>query len=94
MSAEIAPLAGIELSGDLTEVVYIGGVQTVCEMPRVTLTVTDGSDEFSWDTSVWFCDPWPNPFGLAGLEGFLHHFTVTIRAYDGYLEIGPQPRDA
>jgi hypothetical protein len=30
-------------------------------------------------------------FGLAGLEGFLHHFAVTIRAYDGYLDIEPQP---
>ena len=30
-------------------------------------------------------------FGLAGLEGFLHHFLVTIRAYDGYLDIKPQP---
>jgi hypothetical protein len=39
---------------------------------------------------VWFCDPWPHPFGLAGLEGFLHHFIVTTRAYDGYLDIEPQ----
>lgn len=89
MSAEIAPLAGIELTGDLTEEFYIGGVQTVGEQARVTLTVTDGSDEFSWDASVWFCDPWPHPFGLAGLEGFLYHFMVTIRAYEGYLEIEP-----
>jgi hypothetical protein len=29
--------------------------------------------------------------GLAGLEGFLHHFIVTIRAYNGYLDIEPQP---
>jgi hypothetical protein len=58
-------------------------------MARVTLTVTDGSDQFSWDAPVWFCDPWPQPFGQAGLEGFLQHFTVTIRAYDGFLEIEP-----
>jgi hypothetical protein len=45
--------------------------------------VTDGSEEFSWDAPVWFCDPWLHPFGLAGLEGFLHHFIVTIRAYAG-----------
>jgi hypothetical protein len=67
MSAEFAPLAGIELPGDLTE-------------------------EFSWDAPVWFCDPWPNPFGLAGLEGFLHHFIVSVHAYDGYLEIEPEPQ--
>jgi hypothetical protein len=39
------------------------------------------------DAPVWFCDPWPHPFGLAGLEGFLRHFTVTIRACDEYLDI-------
>ena len=44
---------------------------------------------FSWDAPVWFCEPWPHPFGLAGLEGFLHHFVVTIRAYDRYLDIEP-----
>jgi hypothetical protein len=92
MSAEIAPLAGIELPGDLTEEFYVGGLKTLGTLARVNLTVTDGADEFSWDAPVWFCDPWPHPFGLAGLEGFLHHFLVTIHAYDGYLEIDPEPR--
>jgi hypothetical protein len=91
MSAEIAPLAGIELSSDLTEEFSIAGVKTVGTMARVNLIVTDGTDEFSWDAPVWFCDPWPHPFGLAGLEGFLHHFLVTIHAYHGYLEIEPEP---
>ena len=91
MSAEFAPLAGIELTGGLTEDFFVGGVKTSGELARVTLTVTDGADEFSWDAPVWFCDPWPHPFGLAGLEGFLHHFVVTISAYDGYLEIAPGP---
>lgn len=92
MSAEIASLAGIELPSGLTEEFYITGVKTVGAMARVNLTVTDGTDEFSWDAPVRFCDPWPHPFGLAGLEGFLHHFLVTIRAYEGYLEIEPGPR--
>ena len=91
MSAELAPLAGIELSGGLTEDFFIGGLKTAEVLARVTLTVTDGADVFSWDAPVWFCDPWPHAFGLAGLEGFLHHFVVTIRAYDGYLDIEPQP---
>jgi hypothetical protein len=90
MSAEIAPLAGIELSSDLTEEFSIAGVKTVGTVARVNLIVTDGTDEFSWDAPVWFCDPWPHPFGLAGLEGFLHHFLVTIHAYHGYLEIEPE----
>ena len=92
MSAEIAPLAGIELTDDLAEEFYIAGVKTAGRLARVTLTTTDGADGFSWDAPVWFCDPWPHPFGLAGLEGFLHYFLVTIHAYDGYLEIEPEPR--
>ena len=35
--------------------------------------------------------PRPHPFGLAGLEGFLHYFLVTVSAHDGYLDIEPQP---
>ena len=69
MSAELAPLAGIELTGALTEEFYIGGLRTAGALARVNLTVTDGTDEFSWDAPVWFCDPWPHPFGLAGLRG-------------------------
>ena len=91
MSAELAPLAGIELTASLTEEFYIGGLKTTGALARVSLTVTDGAEDFSWDAPVWFCEPWPHPFGLAGLEGFFHYFLVTIRAYDGYLDIEPQP---
>jgi hypothetical protein len=58
-------------------------------MAHVRLTMTDGAEQFSWHAPVWFCDPWPYPFGLAGLEGFLRHFVVTIRAYNGYLDLEP-----
>lgn len=91
ISAELAPLAGIELAGALIEEFYVGGLKTVGTLARVNLTVTDGIEEYSWDAPVWFCSPWPHAFGLAGLEGFLHYFLVTIRAYDGYLDIEPQP---
>jgi hypothetical protein len=91
MSVELAPLAGIELSGALTEEFDIAGLKTVGALARVNLRMADGTDEFSWDAPVWFCDPWPHPFGLAGLEGFLYHFLVTICAYDGYLDIEPRP---
>ena len=90
MSAELAPLAGVELDNALTEEFYVVGFRTIGVLARVSLTVTDGTNDYSWDAPVWFCDPWPHPFGLVGLEGFLHYFLVTIRAYDGYLEIEPQ----
>ena len=89
MSAELAPLAGIELSGALTEEFFVAGSKTAGVLAHVNLKVTDDASEFCWDAPVWFCDPWPYPFGLAGLEGFLHHFIVTIRAYDGYIDIEP-----
>jgi hypothetical protein len=38
------------------------------------------------------CDPWPLPFGLAGLEGVLQRFIVTINTHEGYLEIEPEQR--
>ena len=40
MSADFAPLAGIELPGDLAEEFYIEGVKTVGALVRVNLTVT------------------------------------------------------
>ena len=91
MSAEIAPLAGIELLGAPTEVFYVGGLKTTGTLARTTLTVAGDADEFSWDAPVWFCEPWPHPFGLAGLEGLLRHFLVTIHAYDEYLDVEPEP---
>ena len=91
MSAELAPLAGIEAGDAPTKEFFIAGLKTAGTLARVNLTVTGGTEEFSWDAPVWFCDPWPHPFGLAGLEGFLHHFVVTIRACDGYLDIEPRP---
>src|SRR6266567_9064892 len=54
MSAELAPLAGIDLSGALTEEFYIGGLKTAGALARVHLTMTDGAGEFSWDAPVWF----------------------------------------
>jgi hypothetical protein len=91
MSSELAPLAGIELDDTLKEEFSVAGLGTVGTFARVNLTVSDGTQEYSWDAPVWFCEPWPHSFGLAGLEGFLQHFLVTISAYHGYLDIEPQP---
>ena len=37
MSAELAPLAGIELAGSLTEEFYIGGLKPPARLPASTL---------------------------------------------------------
>lgn len=89
MSATLASLAGIELDSGLTQRLYVGGLETVGIFARVVLSMSDATDEYIWDAPVWFCDPWPHQFGLAGVEGFFHHFVVTFHAYDGYLEVDP-----
>lgn len=90
MSAEFASLAGIELGGAITEPLVIAGVHTTGAMTRVNLTIREDTDSYTWDAPVWFCDPWPFDFGLAGLEGFFQHFQVTISAYQEYLEIAAE----
>jgi len=90
MDRQFAELAGIDLAGTVTERLVIGGTPTVGAFARVMLTLTAGGDEHSWDAPVWFCEPWPFAFGLAGLEGFLQHFHVTVSGYHEYLEVEPE----
>ena len=42
MSAELAPLAGIELDGTPTEEFFVAGLRTAGALASVNLTVTDG----------------------------------------------------
>ena len=74
--AWIAELAGIDLSGGEQQTLAVGGFKTVARLSRVQLTVGD----VTWDTAVWFCDPWPLAFHLLGQEGFFRWFDVRIRA--------------
>lgn len=90
MSREFAELAGIELIEELTEALTVSGVSTEGTFASVSLTVTDRTDEHTWDAPVWFCEPWPFAFGLAGLEGFLHNFRVTVSGYHEYVEVVPE----
>lgn len=89
LSRDFAELAGIEVDDAISETVPVGGVRTVCSYARVTLTISDGADQHSWDAPVWFCE-WPYDFGLLGVEGFLHHFRVTISGYEEYVEVVPE----
>jgi hypothetical protein len=90
LSREFAELAGIDLTDTITERLVVGATATVGAFARVTLTLTDGTHEHTWDAPVWFCEPWPFAFGLAGLEGFLQHFRVTVSGYHEYLEVEPE----
>src|SRR5258708_28867457 len=61
MSAELAPLAGIELTAGLTEEFYIGGLQTTRALAPLTLTATDPAEHFSSGVPRCISAPWPQP---------------------------------
>ena len=84
-----APPIAVAVSVADSCTVSVGGSRITCAYASVTLTLADGTDEHSWEAPVWFCDPWPYGFGLLGLEGFLHHFRVTISGYEEYVEVVP-----
>jgi hypothetical protein len=87
MSAEIAEVLGIELSDAPPSRIGIGAATVDARAARVTLTADIGGQIVDWDTEVWFCEPWPHAFGVAGLTGFLDRFDVTLRACDGEFDL-------
>lgn len=78
-----AEAAGIDLSDADVHSVALGGFITDAREALVRMTL----GEFTWEASVWFCDPWPLAFHLLGQEGFFRWFDVRLRAasYDIYI---------
>lgn len=89
-SADLAHAAGIDLSNGLEERVAVGGSLVTAKNARVTLRLATPDESVSWDASVWFCTPWPFPFQLLGLEGFLRQFHVCLSAYNEWVECVPE----
>jgi hypothetical protein len=88
LPAWVAEAAGLPLADALAaDEVVVGGVRTTGRALRVALTLGD----VGFEAPVWFCDPWPFPFGLLGQEGFFRFFRVTICAAEGWLECEPEP---
>jgi hypothetical protein len=81
MSAEIADALGIELA-DPPIKLGVGGTTVDARAALVTLSVELDSGPVAWEAPVWFCDPWPHAFGLAGLRGFLDCFDINLRGAD------------
>ena len=84
-AAWIAEAAGIDLAGADEERIGVGGVLATARAAHVQLRLADTT----WETPVWFCDPWPFAFCLVGQEGFLRWFDVLIKAATYELEISP-----
>jgi hypothetical protein len=90
LSAELAHVAGIELparpSGpDLR----IAGVRHQVRSAAVPLSCTVDGRVLRWQAQVTFCDPWPHPFGILGLHGFLDRFDVDLRGAQGAFDVRP-----
>ncbi len=79
----LAEAAGIDLSAGRESKLAIGGIVASAREAQVQLTVGDQT----WQTEVWFCEPWPFGFHLLGQEGFFRRFDVRIRAAHLELEI-------
>ena len=89
-SAELAEIAGIDLSGAPTERFAVGGSAVEGAAARVMLRMERAGEERAWDAAVWFCDPWPFGFQLLGLDGFMRQFRVTISGYEEWIECEPE----
>ncbi len=85
----VAELCGVDLTDAPEKPLAVGGAVVSARMAEVNLLVTDGSDSYTWDAPVWFCDPWVPAFGLLGLTGFFDQFQVTIASYDEWVELTP-----
>jgi len=79
----LAEAAGIDLSAGEESQLAIGGIVARAREAQVQLTVGG----VTWETAVWFCDPWPFAFHLLGQEGFFRWFDVRIRAAHLELEV-------
>ena len=78
---------GIALLNTSSEIEpHEAAVVTAARQASVQLTL----GEVTWESSVWFCDPWPLAFHLLGQEGFFRWFDVRVRAAIYEVEIEPE----
>ena len=89
-SADLAEIAGIDLSEAPTERFAVGGHVVDGATVTVTLRMKAVAEEHEWDAPVSFCRPWPFAFQLLGLDGFFRHFRVTISGYGEWVECKPE----
>jgi hypothetical protein len=85
-AAWVAGAAGVDLTAADEEHFAVGGFVTAARRASVQLTL----GEVTWESPVWFCDPWPLAFHLLGQEGFFRWFDVRVRAAIYEIEIKPE----
>lgn len=82
----VAAAAGIDLTHSDEQRLAVGGFVTRARAASVQLTLGD----VTWESSVWFCDPWPLAFHLLGQEGFFRWFEVRLRTAAYEIDIVPE----
>ncbi len=90
MSDEIAQAVGLDLSSAPEGDVLAGGMQVHGREARVTLALSLDGALVTWEAPVWFCENWPQAFGLLGLRGFLDMFDLTLSGYDETFDLTPR----
>jgi len=81
----LAMTAGIDLRRRERRELGVAGAATTACFVTTRLTLED----YSWETEVGFCHPWPYGWGLLGQRSFFRYFTVTFRAADFEFELEP-----
>lgn len=83
LSADLAVGAGVALPAEPNGPdVIAGGVRSQTYRMRIPLAVALGEELARWTAPVTFCQPWPHPFGLLGLDGFFDAFDVLLQGRD------------
>lgn len=90
MSDEIAAALGVDLADAPASDVVVGGARVRGREARVDLTVDLDGENVTWDAPVWFCEDWPQAFGLLGLRGFLDMFDLALSGQDETFELTPR----
>ena len=85
-AAWVADAAGVDLTGGARSASPWGASSPPHGRHRCRPTL----GEVTWESSVWFCDPWPLAFHLLGQEGFFRWFDVRVRAAVYEVEIEPE----
>jgi hypothetical protein len=90
MSAEIAEAVGLDLAGAPEDEVVAGGMRVRGREANVDLTIVLDGRPVTWAAPVWFCEDWPQAFGLLGLRGFLDVFDLTMSGCDETFALTPR----
>ena len=78
-----ADLIGIDLTDAPTQGIAVGGQAMTARQSHVVLTIAG----VTLPSSVWFCEPWAQAFGLIGQEDVLRALRLVFSASEQWFEL-------